>query len=145
MASANVETVRGFYPTEPLEFKTVIEREDAVEFLEARFGDVFADDFETADSSGIVAPAARGMAGFVAGWREWLASFDSWSVAVDSFEESGDTVLVVLDIVARSSTGHVEMPTRAANVLTFRDGRVQRVELHTDIAQARLAAGLNEA
>jgi hypothetical protein len=50
----------------------------------------------------------------------------------------------MLDIRARSRTHQVELPFEGANLLTFRDGRVGRLELFFDRAQARAAAGLDK-
>lgn len=143
MASEAVERARRFYPAgERVDIAELLRREDAVERLESRFGDIFHEDFETVDVSGTLVLDETGMSGFVKGWREWLSSFESWAVAAEGFEQSGDRVLVLLDIVARTKTGLVEVPSHAANVLTFRDGKVAAVELHTDVAEARRAAGV---
>ncbi len=140
--SRNLESARRFFPSERTDIVGLFRRDDAVEILRDRFGEVFHDDFETVDVSGSVTPAGTGMAGYVAGWREWLNSFASWAVVVEDLAEVGDRVLVTLDILARSRTGGVEIPSRAANVLVFRDGRIATVELHTSVDEARRAAGL---
>lgn len=145
MSGERTQVARRFYPSERLDLAVVFQRDDAVELLESQFGDIFHKDFETVEASNTVTPAGLGMTGFIGGWREWLGSFESWSVVADDFEEAGEKVLVTLDIVARSRTDRVDVPTRGANVLVFRDGKIARVELHTDVAQARRAAGLEGA
>lgn len=144
MAGENLERARRFYPSERLDIAEVFRRDDAVELLESQFGDMFQDDFETVDLSGTVTPTTRGMAGFIEGWREWLESFERWSVVADGFVESGDKILVRLDIVARSRTDRVDVPTRGANVLVFTGGKISRVELHTGVDAAERAAGLEK-
>lgn len=142
MSGENVDKARRFYPDQRLDIAETLWREGAAELLESQFGDVFHADFETVEASGTVVVSGRGMPGFVEGWREWLGSFESWAVVADAYEESGEKVLVTLDIVARSATDRVEVPFRAANVLTFRDGKVARLEVYTDLAAARRSAGL---
>jgi hypothetical protein len=142
VASANVEAARAFYPTEHTDLVPVMAREDAVERLEEQFGELFDPDFETVDAAGVVKPDERGLEGFVAGFREWLGSFQAWSVKADDFIENGDKVLVPLDGTARSKTHQVEIPISGANLLTFAGGRITRIELHLDQSRAREAAGL---
>ena len=53
-------------------------------------------------------------------------------------------MLVLLDVRARSMTHQVEIPIEGANLLTFSDGRLGRLEIFFERAQAREAAGLSE-
>jgi hypothetical protein len=143
VSETNLERVRRFYPIEGrLDIAPLFQRDEIVGELESQFADLFHHDFETVDPSGSVTPTRGGMAGYIDGWRDLFEAFESWSVIADGFVESGDSVLVTLDIVARSATDQVDLPVRAANVLIFKDGKVARVELHTSVDAARRAAGL---
>jgi hypothetical protein len=62
----------------------------------------------------------------------------------DFVDVDEDRVLVLLDVRARSKTHQAEMPIAAANLLALRDGKVARMELFFERAQAREAAGLTE-
>ena len=144
MPSANVDSARAFYPSERIDLAEVLAGEDIAANLEEQFGSMFQADFETVDPTGTVTGSTelRGMTGFIAGFREWLSSWESWRVKADDFLESGNNVLVMLDVVARSKS-QIEIAQRAANVLTFEDGRVTRVEIHLDPEAARRAAGID--
>jgi ketosteroid isomerase-like protein len=143
VSAENVEKARTFYPREPLDLAELFSRPEAAERLESQFGVIFHPDFETRDSSAAIDPG-KGFEGFVEGFRDWFAAFDSWRVSAEEILDAGDKVLVLLDIVARSRTDRVELPQRGANVLTFRDDRISRVELYLDQAEARRAAGLSD-
>ncbi len=81
----------------------------------------------------------------MATFRDWLSAWESWVVtATDFIDVNENRVLVLLDVRARSKTHHVEMPIEGANLLTLRDGRLARLELFFDRAQALEAAGLRE-
>jgi hypothetical protein len=90
-------------------------------------------------------PIFYGLDGFVSAFRDWLSAWESWVVtAADFIDVDENRVLVLLDVRARSKTHQVEMPIEAANLLTLRDGRLARLELFFDRAQALEAAGLRE-
>jgi ketosteroid isomerase-like protein len=141
VSAENVEKARLIYPTERTDISDVFAREDAVALLESQLGHIFDPEFETVDPTGFVSLEQRGMEGFVAGWREWLGSWESWAVVAEDFVAAGDKVLVLLDIVARARASQVELPQRGANILTFSDGRIVRVELYVDGWAAREAFG----
>jgi ketosteroid isomerase-like protein len=144
VSSENVEKAQEFYPSERIDLAPLLSQENAVELLEEQLGSNFHPDFETVDASGGTITGTRelrGMQGFVDGFREWFSSWDSWRVLADDFIESGDKVLVMLDVIGRSRSD-VEIAQRAANVLTFRDGRIARVEIHLDAEAARRSVGI---
>lgn len=144
MSGQNLEKARRFYPTDRrIDIAQRFQQEGAARDLESQFGDVFHRDFETVDPTGTMSLTSRGMTGFIAAWREMFEAFGSWEVLADGFVESGDKVLVLLDIVARSLTDEVDLPMRAANVLTFSEEKIVRIELHTSTDMARRAAGLS--
>ncbi|MGH2922622.1 MAG: nuclear transport factor 2 family protein [Solirubrobacterales bacterium] len=142
MSPQNVEKARAFYPSRPINLAATFSEGDVASRLAEEFDEVFHRDFETVDPTGTVtARSLRGMSGYVEGFREWFSSWESWEVVAEDFIESGDKVLVVLEVTGRSRSD-VEISQRAANVLTFRDGRVARVEIHLDLDAARRAAGV---
>jgi hypothetical protein len=75
--------------------------------------------------------------------REWLTAWESWVISPADFIVPDESrVLVMLDIQARSRTQHVEIPLQGANLLTFRDAKLARLELYFDRGQALEAAGI---
>jgi ketosteroid isomerase-like protein len=90
-------------------------------------------------------PTAHGLDGFVDAWRDWLSAWDAWVVTPTEFVDvDEERVLVLMEVRARSKTHQVEMPLKAANLFTVRDGQVARLELFLDQAEAVKAAGLSE-
>ena len=86
-----------------------------------------------------------GIQGVIDVWRDFLIAWDSWVVTPAKLLDVDDErVLVLLDIRARSKTHGVEMPYEAANLLTFRDGMLMRLELFNSKPEALEAAGLSE-
>jgi hypothetical protein len=93
--------------------------------------------------SGSSRATSFGIDGFMAGFGDWLSAWESWVITPDEVIDVDDErVLVLLDIEARSKTHGVEMPVEGANLLTVRDGKLARLELFLDRAEARAAAGL---
>jgi hypothetical protein len=88
-------------------------------------------------------PTAFGIDGFMAAFGDWLSAWESWVITPAEISDVYDErVFVLLDIEARSQTHGVEMPVEGANLLTFRDGKLARLELFLDRAKAYAAAGL---
>src|SRR5687768_4255062 len=87
----------------------------------------------------------RGVDGFIAAFRDWLEGWESWVVTPTEFLEADEErVVVLLRIQARSKTHQVEVPVDGGNLLTIRNGRLARLELFLDRAEALAAAGLSE-
>jgi hypothetical protein len=152
MSQENVEIVRRLYPGTFDLVATLGNREA----LEATLGPLVHPDFETVTVRGQVPvsgagaqdasrPVVYGLDGFVSGFGDWLTAWESWVItATDFIDIDENRVLVMLDVRARSKTHRVEMPVEGANLLTLRDGRLARLELFFDRAQALQAAGLRE-
>lgn len=91
-----------------------------------------------AGSSGV----ARGIAGFVSRYREWLSAWEAWVVTpIEIIEVDTNRVLVVVEMRARSRTHGVEIEMQGANLLTLREGRLARWELFLRRADAFEAIG----
>jgi hypothetical protein len=85
----------------------------------------------------------KGIAGFANTFGDWLSEWERWEVTPTGFSEvSSDQVLVSVDISASSKIQGVEMTTQAANLFTFREGRVARLEMFLQRRDALEAAGL---
>ena len=143
MSSANVDKAKVFYSTERIEVAELFRREDAVEFLESTFGDLFHPEFEVVSPESSVPPTGVGMRGFVEGWRDWLEPWQSWAVAAEDYIDlDDDRVVVLADVVARPKDVQADVPQSLAAVLTFRNGRIVRVEHYLDTRQALEDLGL---
>jgi hypothetical protein len=149
VAPSNLQVARRLFPAE-LDLAEAVARPAA---LRAALEPIVHPDFEIVgapDQLPLMGTGAGsspgiyiGIDGFVAGFRDWLSTWDSWIVAHEELiEVDKQRVLVLIRVAARSRTHGVEMPIEAANLLTIVAGRVSRLELFFNRAQARKAAGL---
>ena len=152
MSEENVEFARALFPGDVDLVATLADAEG----FEAAFEPLVHPNFETITVPGQVPlrgagaedpsrPIFYGVDGFVNSFRDWLSAWESWVVtATDFIDVDESRVLVLLDVRARSKTHQVEVPVEGANLLTLSDGKLSRLELFFDRAQALEAAGLRE-
>jgi uncharacterized protein len=93
-------------------------------------------DFDLPDAG--VYRGHEGLARYLAQWEE---AWEGWDWTIEEVLESGDQVVVLFEIRARSESGP---PTSRRNgtVLTLRDGKIVRFEYYSEQDEARSAAGL---
>jgi len=87
--------------------------------------------------------AMVGMEGFDAFMRMLTEVWDEWRFEIEDMEEAGDRVLVLVTLHARGRGSGASAEAPAAHVVTFSGGRVVRLEVFVDRAEARAAAGLS--
>jgi ketosteroid isomerase-like protein len=75
---------------------------------------------------------------------EWHDAFENWSIDVEEVFDTGDQVVTVVRQRAKAKQGGPEVEMRFAQVWTFRDGLLARMEMYADRAEALEAAGLSE-
>jgi ketosteroid isomerase-like protein len=75
---------------------------------------------------------------------EWLGSFESWSLDVEEIFDAGDQVVAITRQQAKPKHGGPEVEMRIAQVWTFRDGLMARMEMYAERNEALEAAGLRE-
>jgi hypothetical protein len=149
MSQENMELAKRFYPGSV----DIVPMAAAPDAWVGFFEPLVHPDFETvgeglAMSSGGVETAqessrrsAYGFEGFISVWSDFLSAWDSWVVTpANLIDVDDERVLVLLDIRARSKTHGVEMPIEAANLLTFRDGKLTRLELFNTQPEAPAVA-----
>ena len=79
------------------------------------------------------------------GWlAEWLEGFVNWSIDVEELFDAGDRVVTITHQRASAKHGGPEVEMRLAQVWTFRDGLLTRMEMYADRDEALEAAGLSE-
>jgi ketosteroid isomerase-like protein len=81
--------------------------------------------------------------------REWLRDvreqFETWEYTVDELREAGDAVLALGHVHVKGRGSGVVLDQEAAWLAHFAaDGRVSRMQVFTDRAEALEAAGLRE-
>ena len=157
MSEENVEIVRALYFwDQPIDTVPMFTDPALFEATRAQLEPLAHPDLETVGpSTGFSAagemrvessrPTAVGFDGFVAVWRDWLDAWERWVVSPVRVKPiDAERVIVLFEVNARSKTHQVDVSFDGANVVTLRDGKVTRVELFTERAEALEAAGLSE-
>jgi ketosteroid isomerase-like protein len=75
---------------------------------------------------------------------EWISSFEDWAVDVEEVFAAGDRLVTIARQHGKAKHGGPEVEMRFAQVWTFRDGRIARLEMYADRDDALEAAGLRE-
>jgi ketosteroid isomerase-like protein len=69
-------------------------------------------------------------------------SFDEFQVEVEELLDLGDRVLAILRIAGTAKLTGMELGTPGAHLFSFRDGKIVKLQLFVDPAEAREAAGI---
>jgi ketosteroid isomerase-like protein len=87
---------------------------------------------------------ARGIDEVMGMMVAWLATWRSYEVMPESFEQAGEGEVLVM-VRRRARTRGTDSPADrlAAQLWTLRDGRVLRIRSFSDVAEARRVAGLD--
>jgi ketosteroid isomerase-like protein len=85
----------------------------------------------------------RGFEGFRTAWLDWTSPFEVFRIDIDEVIDAGDHVVNLGRQTATTKTGGVEVNADAAAVMTFRDGKIARMEFHLDREAALRSAGLS--
>jgi ketosteroid isomerase-like protein len=107
----------------------------------------FASDFETEFIArrvfGSLPPGvAHGLQGFIDSWRDWLEPWASYYIEVEEYIESGEEVVSLTRVLAKTTRDGVAVEHRPAAVWSLRDGRIARVRFYLDREEALGAAGV---
>jgi ketosteroid isomerase-like protein len=82
----------------------------------------------------------RGYDGVRRFWTQFLSAWDEYGIQVDELIDAGDQVVAVMRLTGR--TNQLEVDEARSSLLTFRDGRIVRIEPFANKAEALEAAGL---
>ena len=136
MSQENVEIARRLFASwEKGDFMTMSE--------------VYAPDVEMHWSSGVRvvrggSETFKGLSEISTATREWVKEWDWWSVSADEFIDVDDHVVVPSTIHARLKGAKGEVHHHEAQVLTFREGTIVRIEGFDTRREALKAVGLEE-
>jgi hypothetical protein len=139
---SNVEIVRSLgehFPEDPL----ALTREERLQHLERALAAPTWPDVEIA----MVAPGGwaaerKGLDGYMEGWDDWLAPFDSFRLEFEDFLDAGDSVVVLVRQFARPKGAGADLENAGAAVFKFREGKIERIEFHLSRDDALRSAGL---
>lgn len=157
MSEENVEIARQVFPG-PIDMVAVFENADLLAATRQAIEPFVHPEFETFVDPDYIAMGpgtgikegprglvAKGVNGFITFWRDWLTAWETWSIGEPGFIDlDADRVLSTYDARARSKTAQVDVDFHPAHLMTFRDGRVTRMELFLNRVDAMEAAGLSE-
>ena len=101
-------------------------------------------DTTTFSSAGLNLKRCVGLAETNRWLAEWAGAFENWSLEVEEEFDAGDRVVTFVRQRARAKQGGPELEMRFAQVWTFRDGLIARMEMYLDRSEALEAAGLRE-
>lgn len=87
---------------------------------------------------------ARGVDGVRAAWRRWLGVLERPTFAAEEFRDAGDQVLVRVRMSGRGRESGVDVEQVITMLWTVRAGRIQRVRVYRNRADALEAVGLDE-
>ena len=84
----------------------------------------------------------RGYDGVRRFWTQFLSAWDEYGLQVDEVIDAGDQVVAVMRLSGR--TNELEVDEARSSLLTFRDGRIVRIEPFASKDGALEAAGLRD-
>jgi ketosteroid isomerase-like protein len=84
----------------------------------------------------------RGYDGVRRFWTQFISAWDEYGIRVDELIDAGDQVVAVMRL--RGRTNQIEVDEARSSVLTFRDGRIVRIEPFANKVEALEAAGLGK-
>jgi len=87
----------------------------------------------------------EGAEGFTSGWLDFLDAFEGLRIIAEEMFESGDTVVDLVRLSARTARGGVPLSTESAAVWHFSEGKLVEVEFHLDREEALRSAGIEPA
>jgi hypothetical protein len=76
--------------------------------------------------------------------RDWLEAWDDWEVEVEALHDAGEKVVALVRQRGRSKTSGLPVDMAYGQVFTIRDGKLARMEMYADPAEALEAVGLSE-
>ena len=86
----------------------------------------------------------HGIDGFREAWDDWLLPFDRYTVEIEELHQRGQHVVALARHEATPKGTEATVDGPAAAVMTFRDGRLARIEFNLDREAALRAAGIEE-
>jgi ketosteroid isomerase-like protein len=133
MSQANVETLRGLYE----EFKR------GNWAAAAEFCDPAVEWRWTSDQMGLTGERRfHGLDEVGKAMAEWLATWESFWAEAEEFIDAGDRVVVCVRLHGRLKGSAAPLDATQADVYTFLDGKIMRIENYAHRAEALDAAGL---
>jgi ketosteroid isomerase-like protein len=100
------------------------------------------DDFEWVVPDHPEGALRHGADGAIEFFREWVEPWEDLDIDWRIEPAGSDAALAIIDMRGRGRASGVPAEMRFFQLWTFRDGRVVRMEMFSDVDEARRAAGL---
>jgi ketosteroid isomerase-like protein len=117
---------------------TMIWREDRLE--DALRG--LEDDFEWVVPDHPEGAVRHGADSVIEFFREWVEPWEDLDLDWEIHEAGPERALAVIDMRGRGRVSGAPAQMRFGQIWSFRDGRAVRMEMYSDVDEARRAAGL---
>jgi ketosteroid isomerase-like protein len=101
------------------------------------------DDFEWVVPGHPEGPIFRGREGVIEFFREWTEPFDDLDAQWELHDAGADRALALIQMRGRGHESGAPVDMQFGQLWTFRDGRAVRMEMFSDIDEARRAAGID--
>jgi ketosteroid isomerase-like protein len=75
-------------------------------------------------------------------FAEWGSAWDDWEVEIEALHDLGDKVLAIVKQRGRSRLTGIPAEMLMAMLWTFRDGRLTRMDMYSDVGEALKAVGM---
>lgn len=75
---------------------------------------------------------------------DWTGAWDEWGIEIEEIYDAGEKVVVVAHQRGRARTTRMALNMAFVQVWTIRDGRLTRMDMYSDLSEARKLAGLED-
>jgi ketosteroid isomerase-like protein len=142
MSRENVELVRQLLPSPDVDLAALFRNEDAITGVIDAATPFLDPDVEVV--LGTFGPYTYGPSGLRGAWLDWLEPWATYRTEIDQVIDAGDRVVVLVHDFGRREVDAPEVDLFGANIWTFRDGKIMRLEFFPDRTVALKVAGLRE-
>ena len=141
--AGNADSVRSIHARLLGEDGTILLGDESSGAAQALIGELAAPGFRVRMiGAGGFEGTFEGAEGFTSGWMDFLDAFEGLRIITEEMFESGDAVVDLVRLSARTARGGVLLSTESAAVWHFSEGKLVEVEFHLDREEALRSAGI---
>jgi len=145
MSEENVQLVLSLQPAQDVDIARMFRDDAIVEAVATTSVPMLHSDFEAVVVGALGGETTyRGFDGLRELWLDWLSPWEAYRTELEEARDLGDRVLLLVHDFGRREGSSQEVVLNGAALWTLRDGKIARVEFHSDRTTALEAAGLEE-
>ena len=144
MSRKNVEIMRNLLPGPEVDIAQLTRDHDLWAAVSQTFAPMAHPDFECEVAWPSESSTYVGVDGLRQAFLDWTAPWESYYTEIEELIDCADRVVALVHDRARRQGVDGEVDVFAANMTTFRDGKIVRVEFFAHRTDALEAAGLSE-